>query len=206
VADLQNSAMTAADGLTTQERLLDAAESVIADVGVEAASLRSINAAAGANVAAAHYHFGSKEALVKAALDRRMGQLGERRHELFSDLGADDPPLGDIVRAHITPFIEFVVGEGQTRYLKFLVMLDRAGGEWSAAIQEAFLPQAERIDAVYAAALPHLPAATVHARRIIAAHVMWEVLADTSMFFGEPPPQGVVVDALADIMLGILTV
>lgn len=199
------SALKGAEQLGTRERLMDAAEVVIGDVGVEAASLRSINVAAGCNIAAIHYHFGSKEALVKATLARRMNLLGEHRHRLFDELDDDNPALRDVAHAAISPFVEFVYGEGQTSYLKFLIMLQKAGGAWSAAMMDAFLPQAERVDALYAAALPHVAVPTIRARRMVAAHTIWEILADVSSFFGRQPPKDVAVDAIVEIVVSILS-
>ena len=49
----------------TMEALLDAAEKLFSEHGIQASSLRMITHQAGANLAAVHYHFGSKEGLVK---------------------------------------------------------------------------------------------------------------------------------------------
>jgi AcrR family transcriptional regulator len=53
---------------STRGRLLTAARERVRAGGLEAASSRAITAAAGANLAAITYHFGSKDALVAAAL------------------------------------------------------------------------------------------------------------------------------------------
>jgi AcrR family transcriptional regulator len=57
-------------GAETRARLLDAAERIFAQKGFNGASLREIIAAAKVNIAAAHYHFGSKEGLFEAAFER----------------------------------------------------------------------------------------------------------------------------------------
>ncbi len=49
----------------------------------EATSLRSLTAAAGANLAAVHYHFGSKEELFQAVLTRRLDPMNAERIELL---------------------------------------------------------------------------------------------------------------------------
>lgn len=54
---------------TTREQLLRAAIRVFADKGFQAATVRAICQAAGANVAAVNYHFGGKEALYAAVLE-----------------------------------------------------------------------------------------------------------------------------------------
>ena len=47
-----------------RQTILDVAETLFAENGIAGTSVRSILATAGANVAAVHYHFGSKEKLV----------------------------------------------------------------------------------------------------------------------------------------------
>ena len=63
----------------TRERLLDAAERLFAERGFEGTSLRAVTQAAGASVSAAHYHFGSKEALLHATLLRRVEPVNRAR-------------------------------------------------------------------------------------------------------------------------------
>ncbi len=70
----------------TQERILDAAESLFARQGISATSLRSITTRAGVNAAAIHYHFGSKQALVSAILTRRVAPLSQERIKRLEQL------------------------------------------------------------------------------------------------------------------------
>lgn len=63
----------------TPQRLLDAAEGVLMRHGIEGASMRMITAAAGVNLAAANYHFGSKEGLIEAVFRRRLAWLNRER-------------------------------------------------------------------------------------------------------------------------------
>ncbi len=46
---------------TTRDRILEAAERVFADKGLDGSSVRDITTAANANLAAVNYHFGSKQ-------------------------------------------------------------------------------------------------------------------------------------------------
>ena len=60
---------------TTKGKILDAAEMAFSEGGFDGASLRQIVAAAGVNLATVYYHFGSKEVLLEAVVERRLGPL-----------------------------------------------------------------------------------------------------------------------------------
>jgi len=97
-------------GAGTRERLLDAAERIFAERGFEGASIRAVTQAAGASVSAANYHFGSKEALLRETLLRRVGPLNERRIARLDALeeNADGRPieLETIIEAFLRPVFE----------------------------------------------------------------------------------------------------
>ncbi len=57
----------------TATRILDAAEGLFVELGMEATSLRLITQQAGVNLAAVNYHFRSKDALFEAVFLRRFG-------------------------------------------------------------------------------------------------------------------------------------
>ena len=59
----------------TKKQILDSAEALFAEHGIEGVPLRRIIVEAGVNSAAIHYHFGSKEGLVKAVFARRFRPL-----------------------------------------------------------------------------------------------------------------------------------
>jgi AcrR family transcriptional regulator len=63
----------------TKEKILDTAERLIGEQGYAATSLRQIIAEAGVNLAAVHYHFGSKEDLLDAVVVRKAAPVNEVR-------------------------------------------------------------------------------------------------------------------------------
>ena len=71
---------------TTREALIDAAELIFARDGFAGASLREIMRDADANPAAVHYHFGGKDGLLEAVLDRVVEPITTRRLELLDGL------------------------------------------------------------------------------------------------------------------------
>ena len=91
----------------TATALLDAAESAFAEAGIDAASLRSIMRDAGANPAAVHYHYGSREQLALAVLDRVLAPLQQRRLVLLdAAVAAGAPTARTLVEALVRPDFE----------------------------------------------------------------------------------------------------
>ena len=72
--------------LDTKTRILDVAEGLFMEHGFEATSLRQLTSAAGVNLAAVNYHFGSKEELFQAVLTRRLDPMNQERIDLLERL------------------------------------------------------------------------------------------------------------------------
>jgi AcrR family transcriptional regulator len=80
-ADLRREA-----GQRTRDRLLAAALELLAQRGQGGVTLREITEAAGANVAAVSYHFGSLQALCDAAVEHALEQYLDAQHQAMSAL------------------------------------------------------------------------------------------------------------------------
>ena len=75
---------------STAAHLLDVAERLFARRGIDAVSLREIVRESGQNnLSAAHYHFGSREALIGALLARRIRAINTVRHQRLDALEAE---------------------------------------------------------------------------------------------------------------------
>lgn len=112
-------------GTGTREALLLAGERLIAEYGIDAVSLRKINTAAGQrNSSAAHYHFGSKEALVHAIFDYRMERVNENRKSKLAaarEQSDGQPDPRQIVETLVYPIVEEIRdSEGGSFYIRFL--------------------------------------------------------------------------------------
>ncbi|HYW43467.1 MAG TPA: TetR/AcrR family transcriptional regulator [Bryobacteraceae bacterium] len=73
----------------TKERLLETAQRLFGQQGYDATSLRHIIAEAGVNLAAIHYHFGSKEELLDEIIQRSAGPVNEQRLALLDRAEAE---------------------------------------------------------------------------------------------------------------------
>ena len=106
-------------GGDTKQRIIDVAERLFAQRGVEQTSTRDITAAAEVNVAAVNYHFGGREGLLRAVLDRTIEPLNARRFELLDLAVAEhgDPvPVEALLRAFVLPDLECLVALGAERF------------------------------------------------------------------------------------------
>ncbi len=147
----------------TKEIILDTAEKLIAEKGIDAVSLRSITASAHVNLAAVHYHFGSKEALVQKVFERRVSPLNRRRLAMLdaAEERAGDGPLEleEVLRALIDPAIRLCQEDERGR--QFMHMCGRIYAEPAeylhTAFDDLFREIIVRFGAAFARALPELP-------------------------------------------------
>lgn len=122
-------------GAATRDALLDAAETLIADHGYRAPSHRMIAAEAGAHVALVNYHFGSKEMLFEAAVERRARRLVGAWQDALSDARGDpDHTTEDVLRAWWRPFDDMERSDEPAwrNYLCVIARLSSApeGNDW----------------------------------------------------------------------------
>ncbi|MDD2468457.1 MAG: TetR family transcriptional regulator [Desulfobulbus sp.] len=94
---------------TTRDRILDAAERVFADKGLDGSSVRDITTAANVNLAAVNYHFGSKIGLIEAVFSRHLGPMNTARIALLDSVeaqsGENSPPIESVLDAFIRPVV-----------------------------------------------------------------------------------------------------
>ena len=108
----------------TKQRILDSAERLFAENGFDSTSLRTIIADAQVNLAAIHYHFHSKDALLDAVILRRLEPINRRRLELLDacERAAGDNPaaLEAIIEAFLAPAFRVTLGHNGTTFTKLM--------------------------------------------------------------------------------------
>jgi len=93
---------------STRDKILDTAELLFIERGFAATSLRAIADQAGVNLAATHYHFGSKKGLLSAVFHRRIAPINEQRLSELKQLTDNDPKLTTrkILDVFFRPFMQ----------------------------------------------------------------------------------------------------
>jgi AcrR family transcriptional regulator len=105
-----------------REALISAAEQLIAERGLDAVSLREIIAAARAtNASAIHYHFGGRDGLIRALLEKRQPHIDQRRHEMLDAYEArTEKDLRSLAAALVEPLAAELTEEGGQGYLQLV--------------------------------------------------------------------------------------
>lgn len=152
----------------TKSRILDAAEELFMEHGFEATSLRLITTAANVNLAAANYHFGSKEELFQAVFTRRLDPMNRDRLTLLSsyEIAAEANPKTQpltcekIISAMFIPALKLARDHEQGGK-NFLRLLGRAYADPAPFIREflsnQYADMLSRFRAAFGRALPHIP-------------------------------------------------
>ena len=145
----------------TREALLDAAEKLFSEHGIQASSLRMITQQAGANLAAVHYHFGSKEGLVKAVFSRRLRPLEEERFRLLEacDLsgGVEGKGVEQVIHAFVAPVIRRMSPGGEHPFAQLMGrVFNEPSEEVKSMLIQEFKATADRFLAALRQLLPHL--------------------------------------------------
>ncbi|MGW0658162.1 TetR/AcrR family transcriptional regulator [Streptodolium elevatio] len=149
-------------GAAARLGMIEVAERLFAERGVNGVSLREIGTQAGQrNTAAARYHFGSKEALVDAVFRHRMEPINERRLGYLDDLDRDGRghDVRGLVEAFLHPLAETALGEpgNPSWYLRFCVnagllegiaVADLGREEWTRGVHIVRTRLVEQLDHV----------------------------------------------------------
>jgi AcrR family transcriptional regulator len=179
--------------IDTRQRILDAAERLFGEQGYGATSLRHIIAEAGVNLAAIHYHFGTKEDLLDQLIMRKGGPVNEERLALLDALEAKAKgkavPLEKVLEAFLSPPMLRV-----RKNPEFAKLMGRMYGEdlMPRIVERHFQKAVTRFFAALARTLPHLTPGEMALRSQFMigamAHILMCKAPDTKAMTGASPP------------------
>jgi len=147
----------------THTRILDVAERLFAEQGLERVSIRDIIQAATVNLGAINYHFGTKQQLIAAVFHRRLTPLAQERLQMLDTVekaaGTKAPTLEEVLEAFIRPAVRQAIdpkfGSAVFRKLMGRCLME-ADPELEALIHAHFEPLVRRFDAALMRVMPKL--------------------------------------------------
>ena len=122
----------------TAAHILKVAEAMFSEEGYRAVSLRSITRRCEANIAAVHYHFGSKEILLDRIFEQRSAAINDERLRLLAACrrakGRPDM-VKQILNAYLRPSIALPnADEGARRFMRLRAVVAHEHAELSRAL------------------------------------------------------------------------
>jgi AcrR family transcriptional regulator len=179
----------------TSARLVAAAERLFAEGGEEATSLRAVTREAISNAAAVHYHFGGRDGLLRAVLDRHLAGRQQRRMRLLdkaTEQYGDQVPVPVVLTAVVRPDLE-LLGKLRTHRVQVARFLGRAFARRSPGVADYldrhFAATADRVLPMLASNVPGVSAAELRQRlRLVLDGVA--MLYATAPDPGQPGPLG----------------
>jgi AcrR family transcriptional regulator len=151
--------------IDTRQKILDTAERLIADQGYAATSLRHIIGEAGVNLAAVHYHFGSKEDLLDELILRKAKSVNEERLALLAhyetEAGHAPVAVEKVLHAFFAPMIER--GDRNPQFIRLMGRM-HAEGLIPAIVAKHFQPTLARFTEALRRSLPQLSEGEMNSR------------------------------------------
>ncbi len=167
-----------ASSASAESRLIATAERLFADHGVGAVSLRAVMNEAGTSIGAVHYHFGSKQALLRAVVGSRLDQVVSERARIVSALrDAGEVTAGDLAEALVRPAI-VVLETGGEYWLRLLNRLLGSDHRDLSEVSEGFLDRNAALVEWLSLLNPGVSQAALSFRLAQAMSIALDVLSD----------------------------
>lgn len=127
---------------STRERVLEVAETLFIAEGFSESSMRRITAAAGASLGAVNYHFGSKEGLLEAVIERQFGPLLNERiaglQAAVTSHSSGSDVILQLLKSWLDPMLRHLAANPQ--HVKMLYAMDQIVSAQSQSILRAISP------------------------------------------------------------------
>lgn len=203
------------DAVATRARIVAAAERLFASAGIDGTSLAEINkAAAQRNRSAVQYHFGSKEGIIHAILDKHTPAIEQRRHAMLDEIEAAGPPTcRALVEALVLPVASKLDDpDGGQSFLRLNAQLI---GHSKFALLDLHSRRmnrgADRLQRLMTDAVPEWPEALWTPRWLLLIGLLFHGMADyvhlseaAELDGREATPRGLFVNNLIDSLVAVL--
>lgn len=154
----------------TQARVLAAASELFAEHGFARTTIREIAERAGVNVAAGHYHFGSKREIYLAVAREQFGTLDARIAAADADVdenaldGLSRGALGALLGRRIHAMLAFLLGPPPSLHGAIMIgELSHPTDALPVIVREYVRPQQQRVSNILARLAPSLDARALQA-------------------------------------------
>lgn len=148
------------DSLRTRQKIISTAERLFAERGVDAVSLNEITREAGQkNKSALSYHFGNKDSLLLAIIEKHEGRILEQRDAYLDDLEKRKAlDVESVVRAFIYPLAAELDNEdGGKYYLSILAQLSANPNIQLFRLRPDYVAKEERLMKLLRELTPDIP-------------------------------------------------
>jgi AcrR family transcriptional regulator len=195
----------------TRERLIDAAVELYGNRSIDAVSLREISVAAGQrNPNALQYHFGNREGLLQAIIDRHAAGIGALRERYFVRARAGEWPAAEAA-AHclVMPIVEYVDSDDHgihfVRIVSQIAAVHQDGLDLSGAGGIRF-PRPAALAKLFQLALHHVPREEAQRRTYLVVNTTFHAIADIYRAAERLPAGNPVADksAMVEQLLGLV--
>lgn len=189
---------------STHDKIIRAAEVLMAERGIDNVTFAEITKAAGQrNNSAVPYYFGDRAGLIRAILAKHTAPIADRR-QLMLDAMGPDPTLHDLADALVTPIADEVIhADGGAAYVRIVahilghpdLRLDDLGARQT--------PVTKRLESGFRRAA-NLPPDVLEVRNDLVVTIVYHGLADRSRELADPRTSDTTkrrfVDNLVDVI------
>lgn len=191
---LRRAVASSTAGKSAPERLIAATEELLAEGGIEKASVRQIAAAASVQLSTIGYYFGSKEQLIEAVFEKSTLPMLKTRQQLLDACAPEAlgraPTIRELVIAYCDPVFMLASEPGGERALQVQRQVLLISRERSDKVRAKYYAEGgKRFIALFQHAYPDLPVESVYCQFNLLVSALFASVRDLtgvkSLSYGE---------------------
>lgn len=203
------------DTTATRARMVAAAEQLFSERGIASVSMNEVQRAAGQkNKSALQYHFGTKELLLQAILDKHVPGIELRRHQLLDAIEASGRiEVRELMKALVLPLFEKLDDpDGGKAYISVYAQIVGSPGaaeRWGDSIRAN--RGSDRLVRLLDRVVPELPTPVRMARYLMVTELVFHGISDFGRLSAIDPPvfpaasREMFASTLVDVLAAVAT-